>query len=154
MSYSKWTYNEKVCYIAHIWADKENTDNVLMDFDFTEMANLVQEFIESHPANVPFQTHIDNCFKTLVDEYRAEDTAESITSVPYFSVWDGCVEVETSAMLNLMTGEITNIEVVEISGLGVCEREYILYCGEEKDVYHGVDGYDNWVDISRITGDL
>lgn len=77
-----------------------------------------------------------------------------VLKVPYVSVWDGGCEIVTSAVLNIRTGEITEIESVEVSNaLRTCEREYILLSGEQHDVisdgvdsrwvqlYHGHEGY-------------
>jgi hypothetical protein len=43
----------------------------------------------------------------------------------YVSVWDGGVEVRTNCEYNLETGEVTDIETSDVSGVNCCEDEYI-----------------------------
>ena len=71
-----WTQSEKVCYIAHIWAEKETPFPCLQDFDFMEMAKAAQEFIDCQPENVEFIAHIENCFDALVFECENDTTLE------------------------------------------------------------------------------
>ena len=68
--------------------------------------------------------------------------------VPYVSVWDVGVEVETKALVNIKTGEVTDIEPVNVHGLEICEREYIIMNDEQVDVFTDEHGYDYWVDLS------
>lgn len=72
MSPLDWTYEEKLCYIAHIWADKEKEMSSLQDFDYSDMAKAAVEFINSQRHDIEFKEHIDNCFKTLNEECEAE----------------------------------------------------------------------------------
>lgn len=76
MSFSDWTYTEKVCYISHIWAEKEKEFQALQDFDFTDMAKAADEFINSQPYNVEFKDHVENCFKALNKECEESETPE------------------------------------------------------------------------------
>ena len=68
--------------------------------------------------------------------------------VPYVSVWDGGTEIETTAVVDIRTGEITDItSAPEIRGLEICERQYIIMHSEQVDVYENEHGYDYWADI-------
>ena len=78
-----WTHTEKVCYIAHIWAEKETSSPCLQDFDFTEMATATQEFIDCQPDDVEFKSHIENCFDALVFECENDTTLE--WTIEYFT---------------------------------------------------------------------
>jgi len=68
--------------------------------------------------------------------------------VPYVSVWDGGVEVESKALVDIKSGEVTDIEPVNVHGLEICEREYIVMNDEQVDVFTDEHGYDYWVDLS------
>ena len=65
-----WNNKEKICYIAHIWAEKEKKKKMrcLQDFDYTDMAQAADNFISSFPDNVSWQTHVENCFDKLAAE--------------------------------------------------------------------------------------
>lgn len=67
--------------------------------------------------------------------------------VPYVYVWDGGIEITTSANLNLRTGEITNIEKLNpLNIVQTCEREYIIINDEQVDVFSGAgNGY--WIQL-------
>jgi len=69
-----WTNTEKICYIAHVWADKEKKKKFLKDFDYTEMARTTAEFIDCQPDNVSFLTHVENCFDVLEAEFEGRDS--------------------------------------------------------------------------------
>ena len=76
-----WTKSEALCYIAHIWAEKENDEDMgdLQDFDFIDMAIAAEQFIDSYPENfngISFTTHIENCFDVLMREIAGADTPE------------------------------------------------------------------------------
>jgi hypothetical protein len=73
-----WTRDEKFCYIAHVWADKEQILEMmdLQDFNYTEMAQSIAEFIDSQPDNIDFITHIENCFDVLEREVNGAETVE------------------------------------------------------------------------------
>ena len=75
---NSWTRDEKICYIAHAWADKEKDAEFenLQDYDFMDMAKAAAEFINSQPDNVYFLTHIENCFDVLIAEMEGRDSAE------------------------------------------------------------------------------
>ena len=74
-----------------------------------------------------------------------------IIKVPYISVWDGGVEIETSAKVNIKMGEVTDITVSDnVEGLEICERQYVLLNGGQVDVYEDESSYDYWVDIEGI----
>ena len=69
--------------------------------------------------------------------------------VPYVSIWDGGIEIETSATVDILTGEITDIMSVDVDGLDICERQYIVMQGEQVDVYENECGYKYWADIEN-----
>jgi hypothetical protein len=73
----------------------------------------------------------------------------SIVQVPYVSVWDGGSTVETTANVNLATGEVTEIVVAlgNVGDLEFCEREYIVLNDEEVEVHYNENGFEYWADI-------
>jgi len=77
-----WTHTEKVCYIAHEWADKEEPYPCLQDFDYTDMATSAQQFIDCQPSNIDFNTHVENCFDALASECEEKATPE--WTIAYF----------------------------------------------------------------------
>lgn len=76
MDFADWSYEEKLCYIAHNWADKEKETPHLQDFDYMDMAKASVEFIQSQPDNVDFLIHIENCFDVLARECEGADSPE------------------------------------------------------------------------------
>ena len=76
-------------------------------------------------------------------------------AVPYVSVWDGGVAVETTAIVNTTTGEVTDVVVSDhVDGLDVCEREYIFLNDAEVTVHCDENGFDLWADIANERRDL
>jgi hypothetical protein len=71
-----WITEKHLCYIAHIWAEKETETEELQDFDFSDMATAAKQFIDSQPDGVEFISHIENCFDVLVKEYEGSETHE------------------------------------------------------------------------------
>ena len=71
------------------------------------------------------------------------------TPVPYVSIWDGGIEIETTAIVDIRTGEVTDISSVDVNGLDICERQYIVMHGEQVDVYEDERGYNYWADIKN-----
>ena len=69
--------------------------------------------------------------------------------VPYISVWDGGVEIETTAIVDIKTGEVTDISSTNVNGLDICERQYIIMHSEQVDVYENERGYSYWADIEN-----
>lgn len=70
----EWTPEEKLCYIAHIWADKEPCCEILEDYGFSDMAKAAVKFIECQQPNIEFTEHIENCFFLLQKiEYDVEN---------------------------------------------------------------------------------
>ena len=67
--------------------------------------------------------------------------------VPYVSVWDGGITVETSATINLVSGEVTEIDVANVEGLNSCEEEYVMLNDEIVYVYQDEHGFNCWADI-------
>lgn len=62
----------------------------------------------------------------------------NIITAEYVTVWDGGVQVVTHCDFNLETLEVSNIQIAEVDGLDVCEREYVLLPdGTEYDVEDG-----------------
>ena len=79
-----------------------------------------------------------------------EKTTNSLkVSVPYVSVWDGGIELETTASVDIKTGEITDIQAVIADGLDICERQYIVMCSGQVDVYEDERGFQYWADIKN-----
>ena len=75
-----------------------------------------------------------------------------ISEVPYVSVWDGGVEIASTCTIDLTTGNILNIKQVDVDGVDVREREYIVLNDEEVDVL--VDDDDvRWVRLEGAQRD-
>ncbi len=79
-----------------------------------------------------------------------QDNGSSIIPVPYISIWDGGIEVETTAAVNIKTGEVSCIATADVTGLDICEREYIVMNDEQVDVLTDMNGFDYWVDIGSL----
>ena len=69
-----------------------------------------------------------------------------ISNIPYVSVWDGGVEVETTCTIDLKTGNILDVKQVFVAGLEICEREYVRLNDEQVDVLEDDEGV-RWVRI-------
>jgi hypothetical protein len=80
---------------------------------------------------------------------RATEVNNTKIPVPYVSVWDGGVEVETTALVNIKTGEVTDVTTAKVEGLDICEREYIVMNDWQLDVNHDERGFALWVDINN-----
>ena len=78
-----------------------------------------------------------------------KNTAENqlLLKVPFVSVWDGGIRVETTAMVNTSTGNVINIGVANLQGLEVCEEQYIVLNDERVYVYENANGFDYWADL-------
>jgi hypothetical protein len=80
---------------------------------------------------------------------------ELILQVPFISVWDGGVEVQTECTVNCRTGEIQNIEksnvrgMAYVRGLDVCEEQYIIMNDSRVYVYENESGFDYWADLNN-----
>ena len=85
----------------------------------------------------------------IVDIVERNSNAGCKVPVPYISVWDGGVEIETTAIVNIKTGEVSDITSVDVNGLDICERQYIVMQDEQVDVYEDERGYDYWADIEN-----
>jgi hypothetical protein len=87
------------------------------------------------------------------DNSSANDSSDSCKiPIPYISVWDGGVEIETTAIVDIRTGEVTDVISVDVTGLDLCEREYIVMNSEQVDVYQDEHGFDLWADIENEYG--
>lgn len=73
-------------------------------------------------------------------------------TVPYVSVWDGGIGIETTAKVDIRTGEVTDIMTANIHGLNLREREYIIMNDEQADVYEDEHGFAHWADINNEYG--
>jgi len=72
----------------------------------------------------------------------------NVIEVPFVSVWDGGTEVESTANVNIKTGEVTDIKVVKCSDdIILCDEQHILMNGEIVYVYEDEKGYEYWADI-------
>jgi len=70
--------------------------------------------------------------------------------VPYVSVWDGGIAIETSAILNIRTGALTDFETLDPrNSVENCEREYIILNDEQVDVLSEDGNY--WVQLGPRT---
>lgn len=52
---------------------------------------------------------------------------ESIVDVEYHSIWDGDIDICTSAKYNISTCQVSDIQIADVAGVHVLEREYISY---------------------------
>lgn len=53
---------------------------------------------------------------------------DKIVNVKYISCWDGCADIETTAKVNVITGEIVDIEAVDVNNeYVICESEFVQY---------------------------
>lgn len=74
---------------------------------------------------------------------------DCVIKVPYVSLWDGGIKVETTANVNIRTGEVTDIASVDVTGLELCESQYISMNGEQVFVYEDEHGFNYWADIEN-----
>ena len=70
----------------------------------------------------------------------AENKNCVVSGIPYVSVWDGGVEVETTCTIDLKTGNILDVNQVFVAGLEICEREYVRLNDEQVDVLEDDEG--------------
>jgi hypothetical protein len=73
----------------------------------------------------------------------------TISRLPFISVWDGGTEIESMATLNTLTGEVSDIELKCVYGLGleVLDGQYVIVNDERVRVYADENGYDYWADL-------
>ena len=73
-----------------------------------------------------------------------------VINVPYVSVWDGGIAIETTANVHVKTGEVTDIKKYDgdVEGLDICEEQYIIMNDERVYVYEDEPGFDYWADIN------
>ena len=74
-------------------------------------------------------------------------TGASLRIVPFVSVWDNGVEIETSATVDLVTGEVIDIEMAklhqeQLESLEVLRGQYILLDDRKYDVEEDYKGFD------------
>lgn len=127
-------------------ASEADVDDYIDYWHTHQTGNELREYIGLSDEEYGMWLRNDSLLAAFIDQRRTVESRLKIT-VPYVSVWDGGTEVETSATVNIKTGEVTDIEVAKISGLEICEREYIMMNGEQVDVYHDEHGYEHWADI-------
>jgi len=83
-----------------------------------------------------------------------DNTGDTKIRVPYGSVWDDSYYVDTFAYLNTKTGEVTDIETVDIpNDLNTCTLEYVIIGDCELKVNVNDDDDTRWVDLSNGGGD-
>jgi hypothetical protein len=82
-----------------------------------------------------------------------KESGTVLSNIPYVTIWDGGISLETNCDLDIKTGEVTNIGVVNAEGLESCERQYIILQGEQTDVYEDEHGFAYWADIEGIYDD-
>lgn len=64
-------------------------------------------------------------------------------TVEFVSVWDNGITVSTQAMYDPETGLVFNVEEaseINTDALDVCEREYVIINGDDRDVEDNEDG--------------
>lgn len=117
--------------------------------------------INSDDIPLPDGEYVDSSFtvtggedvESIWELYNSQNDGLALAEsnlVPYFSVWDGGIEIETTAKVDIRTGEVTNITLANVSGLNLCEREYIVMNDKQLDVCNDVYGYEAWVDLGRV----
>lgn len=57
-----------------------------------------------------------------------------IIDATYTSVWDGGIEVTSKCKVNTEKKEVFDIEIVDVNGLEVLEKEYLAIDGKEYSV--------------------
>ena len=87
-----------------------------------------------------------------IAEHCPEGNWNILHDVPYVSIWDGDTSVETTADVNLETREVFNIKTIDVEGVDICEREYILLDDEEHDVFERCDdeaemSLEDWLEL-------
>ena len=58
-----------------------------------------------------------------------------IKNATFTSVWDDGYEITTNCKVNMKTKEVFDIEVAEVDGLEILEKEYVVIDGEEYPVF-------------------
>ena len=89
-----------------------------------------------------------------IENDTAEDNASennNIVTVPFISIWEGNEIVETTANVNIDTGEVTDIPVVDVNNcMDVLERQYIILNDEKIDVFDDEEGFEFWADFNGV----
>lgn len=79
-------------------------------------------------------------------EYN-DDDIPLLQRVPFVSIWDDDIYLETDCYVNLKTGEVFDIAVVDCDGLEICDKQFIIVDEEEVLVYQDEKGFDCWADL-------
>ena len=58
-----------------------------------------------------------------------------IKNAKFTSIWDGGYEVTTNCKVNMETNEVFDIEIADVEGLEILEKEYVVLDGEEYPVF-------------------
>lgn len=69
--------------------------------------------------------------------------------IQYESIWDGGIEIITNASLNLQTGEITEIESVDVEDLDILDSESIIVIHGSTTSYYDVVEIDGSYFVSK-----
>jgi hypothetical protein len=125
------TYKEKCDLISFFYDCYYDTNQNTKDFAI-EFYYLVNKILNGY---IPLKLNNLIEYEEGLIDILSEHKKVIIVKVFYISIWDDD-EIETSAKLNLLTGEITDIESVEIPNhYNSCSREFVrLPDGTEKDV--------------------
>lgn len=101
---------------------------------------------------------IQNNWESVITASNSDNNSVCVTSesckihIPYVSIWDDGIEVETNAVVNIKTGEVTDISPVNVIGLDSCGGEYIIMNDKPVNVYQDEHGFDYWADINNEYG--
>lgn len=58
-----------------------------------------------------------------------------IKNASFTSVWDGGFEITTDCKVNMETNEVFDIEIADVDGLEILEKEYIVVDDVEYPVF-------------------
>ena len=72
-----------------------------------------------------------------------EDDEEHTVPAEFVSVWDDYYTLTSPCRVNPLTREVTDIEVMNVEGVGNLTREYIILDGEEFNVFQQSDLTEN-----------
>ena len=84
-------------------------------------------------------------FKKLIED----GGPPTLKKATYVSVWDGGLEVESSCLVDMKTGEVTDIGTVSVNELDNCEEEYVLIDGKKFEVQTDTNDFDYYVDLKN-----
>ena len=126
-------------------------------FSGTTSASINDIYNNSFGAGSARKDKVDARMNAIVNSMTAHfvgnnatntNDSDNIITVPFFSVWEGNEAVETTASVNIDTGEITDIVVVGTDDdFEILERQYIVLNDEQIEVYDDEGDFEFWADI-------